>query len=43
MSLKKFVFAAFLGILLFSAQSCNTVRGLGEDVEKLGEGMQRVD
>lgn len=38
--LKLTAFAAVLAITLTSALGCNTVRGLGRDIEKGGEKLQ---
>lgn len=34
------VLAAFFSLLLLGAAGCNTMRGLGEDIESGGEGLQ---
>lgn len=38
--MKKFLVALMLGMFVTALAGCNTVEGLGEDVEDLGEGIQ---
>lgn len=39
--MKKLVFALLTAATLFSAAGCNTVQGIGKDIEKGGEAIQR--
>ncbi len=36
------VFAALLGLVAFFLAGCNTVRGVGQDIEKGGEAIQKA-
>lgn len=41
--MKKFVLALFVVFFVVSAiQSCNTVKGVGKDIEKAGEAIQKT-
>ena len=35
--IRKILFAVSVGALAFTATACNTVKGLGRDVESVGE------
>ncbi|MCA1939246.1 MAG: entericidin A/B family lipoprotein [Dechloromonas sp.] len=39
--MKKFVFALLTVATLLGAAGCNTVQGIGKDIEKGGEAIQR--
>jgi entericidin B len=39
--MKKFVFALLAAATLLSAVGCNTVQGIGKDIERGGEAIQR--
>lgn len=36
----RLVTASLLALLLFGASACNTMQGLGEDIESGGEGLE---
>lgn len=40
--LRKIVLAAMLGGICLSASACNTVKGLGRDIESVGEAGDRA-
>lgn len=40
--MKKFVIALVAGSLCFTAAACNAVRGLGRDIESVGEAGDRA-
>lgn len=40
--LRRIVMAAALGSIVFSATACNTVKGLGRDVQSVGETGEEV-
>ena len=39
---KKFIIALGAAALTFTASACNTVKGLGEDIESVGEAGDRA-
>ncbi len=39
---RKIILAVTAGVLALSATACNTVKGLGEDVESVGEAGDRA-
>ena len=40
--MKKLVFVLLTAISAFSLSACNTVQGIGKDIEKGGEAIQRA-
>ena len=40
--IKKFVIALGAGGLVFTASACNTVKGVGRDIQSVGEAGERV-
>lgn len=40
--MKKFISLAILCLIASGLSSCNTIRGIGQDVESLGESLQDV-
>lgn len=39
---RKFLFACVAGSLLLSTAACNTIKGLGRDIESVGEAGDRA-
>jgi predicted small secreted protein len=40
--MKKSIFALLTLVMLIAASGCNTVQGIGKDIEKGGEAIQRA-
>lgn len=40
-NVRKIWVLVFLGVLVAALNGCNTIRGVGKDVEKVGEAIQR--